>query len=52
MRLIFCKPADIPLEAQEYLEKEALGVVDYKIELDYDYWTAGWLDITLVIGPI
>ncbi|KAF9567773.1 hypothetical protein CPC08DRAFT_626229 [Agrocybe pediades] len=32
--------ADIPQEAQQFLEKEAKAVVDYKIDLDYDYWTA------------
>jgi len=38
-----CKPADIPQEAQKYLDKEAKGLVEYKIDLDYDYWTAGLL---------
>ncbi|KAF9454176.1 hypothetical protein P691DRAFT_656864 [Macrolepiota fuliginosa MF-IS2] len=32
--------ADIPPEAQQYLEQETHGLVDHKIELDYDYWTA------------
>lgn len=36
-----CKPADIPPQAQEFLDKEARGLVDYQIELNYDYWTAG-----------
>ena len=35
------KPADIPSEAQQFLEKEAKGFADYNIALDYDYWTAG-----------
>ena len=36
-----CKPADIPVEAQEFLSKEAKGLVEYNLDLDYDYWTAG-----------
>ena len=36
-----CKPADIPVEAQEFLSKEAKGLVEYNFDLDYDYWTAG-----------
>lgn len=36
-----CKPADIPTEAQEFLDKEAKGLVQYNVDLDYDYWTAG-----------
>ena len=36
-----CKPADIPAKAQEFLDKEAKGLVQYNFDLDYDYWTAG-----------
>ena len=36
-----CKPADISTEAQEFLDKEAKGLVQYNVDLDYDYWTAG-----------
>ncbi|PPQ79404.1 hypothetical protein CVT25_002674 [Psilocybe cyanescens] len=32
--------ADIPQQAQEFLDKESKGLVDYKIQLNYDYWTA------------
>ncbi|KAJ3573542.1 hypothetical protein NP233_g2362 [Leucocoprinus birnbaumii] len=32
--------ADIPREAKEYLDKETHGLVDFKIDLDYDHWTA------------
>ncbi|KAF8910145.1 Met-10+ like-protein-domain-containing protein [Gymnopilus junonius] len=32
--------SDIPQLAQEFLDKEATGLVEYKIDLDYDYWTA------------
>ncbi|KDR85743.1 hypothetical protein GALMADRAFT_234802 [Galerina marginata CBS 339.88] len=32
--------ADIPQEAQGFLDKEAKGLVEYKVDLDYDYWTA------------
>jgi len=32
--------ADIPVEAQEFLSKEAKGLVQYIVNLDYDYWTA------------
>lgn len=34
------QPADIPPEAKEYLDNEAHGLVDFKVDLDYDYWTA------------
>lgn len=36
------KLADIPPEALELIESEASGLVDYNIDLDYTYWTAGW----------
>jgi len=36
-----CKPADIPVEAQEFLSNEAKGLVEYDVDLDYDYWTLG-----------
>ncbi len=39
--LMICKLADIPPEAQEYLDKEVHGLVKHEIKLDYDYWTAG-----------
>ncbi|PPQ66369.1 hypothetical protein CVT26_011088 [Gymnopilus dilepis] len=32
--------SDLPQAAQEFLDKEAKGLVEYKIDLDYDYWTA------------
>ncbi|KIM47474.1 hypothetical protein M413DRAFT_15695 [Hebeloma cylindrosporum] len=32
--------ADIPAEAQAFLDKEAKGLVQYNVDLDYDYWTA------------
>ncbi|KAF8167350.1 Met-10+ like-protein-domain-containing protein [Crassisporium funariophilum] len=32
--------ADIPPEAEEFLKREATGLVEYKVDLDYDYWTA------------
>ncbi|KAF8971730.1 Met-10+ like-protein-domain-containing protein [Flammula alnicola] len=32
--------ADIPAEAQQFLDKEAKGLLEYKVDLDYDYWTA------------
>ncbi|KAF8204026.1 Met-10+ like-protein-domain-containing protein [Pholiota molesta] len=32
--------ADIPAEAQQFLDKEAKGLQEYKVDLDYDYWTA------------
>ncbi|CAA7264835.1 unnamed protein product [Cyclocybe aegerita] len=32
--------ADIPPEARQFLDREAKGFVDHKIELDYNYWTA------------
>ncbi|KJA28410.1 hypothetical protein HYPSUDRAFT_62040 [Hypholoma sublateritium FD-334 SS-4] len=32
--------ADIPVEAQQFLDKEAKGLVDYTVDLDYNYWTA------------
>jgi hypothetical protein len=40
--LILRKQAELPPVAQEYLEKETLGLVSHEINLDYDYWTAGW----------
>ncbi|KAF4612304.1 hypothetical protein D9613_004255 [Agrocybe pediades] len=43
--------ADIPQEAQQFLEKEAKAVVDYKIDLDYDYWTAVLEDCLHVFLP-
>lgn len=39
--LIFCKIVDISPEAKEYIDKEAHGLTDFRIDLDYDYWTAG-----------
>lgn len=39
--LIFCKIVDIPQEAKEYIDKEAHGLTDFRIDLDYDYWTTG-----------
>ncbi|KXN88837.1 tRNA (guanine(37)-N1)-methyltransferase [Leucoagaricus sp. SymC.cos] len=33
------RPADIPTAATEYLNREAHGIVDFRIDLDYDYWT-------------
>ena len=36
-----CKLADIPPEAGDFLNKEAKGLVEYKVDLDYDYWSAG-----------
>ena len=36
-----CKLADIPSEAGAFLNKEAKGLVEYKVDLDYDYWSAG-----------
>ena len=35
------KTADITKEAIDFLDKEAKGLVEYKVNLDYDYWTAG-----------
>lgn len=35
------KPVDIPPEAGVFLRKEAKELVEYKVDLDYDYWTAG-----------
>jgi tRNA (guanine37-N1)-methyltransferase len=40
---VYDKPADIPAEAQQFLDKEAKGLQEYKVDLDYDYWTAGAL---------
>lgn len=39
--MVHGKLADIPAEAQQFLDKEANGLVEYKIDLDYNYWTAG-----------
>ncbi|KAF9486577.1 guanine-N(1)--methyltransferase [Pholiota conissans] len=42
-RLVLLRMAnksDIPAEAQQFLDKEAKGLQEYKVDLDYDYWTA------------